>query len=270
MSAPSATSWLVKTTYSLNEVARLLGVEPAVVSELAGLVYAEPREAFEFHDLVLLRAARGLLQQQVPREKLIEALRKLQQRIPEGPAATTVGLSRSGKELVVAIGAQQWNAGDGQGVFAFNRAGMPTSLAPFAAMDAEGLFQQAVSLEEQHPADAVDRYTEALASNPRHADAHLNLGRLLHTRGRLLEAEAHYVAALVIRPECSTATFNLAVVLEDLGRIDEAIGRYAEALRLDPGCVDACFNLSRLYEKKGEKVAALRHLKDYRRLLRSS
>ena len=93
---------------------------------------------------------------------------------------------------------------------------------------------------------------------------------MLHTRGRLREAEAHYVASLVIRPDDCTATFNLAVVLEDLGRVDEAISRYTEALRLDAACVDAYFNLSRLYEMKGEKVAALRHLKDYRRLVRTS
>ena len=94
----------------------------------------------------------------------------------------------------------------------------------------------------------------------------MNLGRLLHQQGRLHEAEAHYVAALVSRPTDATACFNLAVVLEDLGRIDDAIARYRETLELDPNGVDAYFNLSRLYEKKGEKVAALRNLKDYRRL----
>jgi tetratricopeptide (TPR) repeat protein len=260
----------VKTTYSLGEVAKLLGVEPAHAVELSALVYPQPRDAFGFADLVLLRAAKGLSSQQLSKEKLIDALKKLQARLPEGAGATAVALTRQGEQLVVAVAGQQWNASDGQGVFGFGRAAAPTWIQPNALMDAEGLFQQAIALEEQSPADAVDRYTEALAQNPRHADAHVNLGRLLHTRGRLLEAEAHYVASLVVRPNDCTATFNLAVVLEDLGRFDEAIERYTEALRLDAGCVDAYFNLSRLYEKKGEKVAALRHLKDYRRLLRSS
>jgi tetratricopeptide (TPR) repeat protein len=94
----------------------------------------------------------------------------------------------------------------------------------------------------------------------------VNLGRLLHQRGKFKEAEAHYVAALVARPADVTATFNLAVVLDDQGRLDDAILRYQEALALDPTCVDAYFNLARVYEKKGERMAALRHLKDYRRL----
>ena len=98
----------------------------------------------------------------------------------------------------------------------------------------------------------------------------MNLGRLLHSRGRLREAEAHYVASLVVRPNDCTGPSTSRSSSKIFGRIDEAIERYTEALRLDAGCVDAYFNLSRLYEKKGEKVAALRHLKDYRRLLRSS
>lgn len=267
MSDPSDTCGGVKTTYTLIEVARLLGVEPAQAADLAALVHGQPRDLFGFSDLVLLRAAKGLSAQQLPKPKIVEALKKLQGRLPSGVGATAVGLSRQGEELVVAVGGQQWNARDGQGVFGFGRPPAPSWIQPSANLDAEGLFQQAVALEEQSPAEAVDRYTEALAHNPRHADAHVNLGRLLHTRGRLREAEAHYVASLVVRPDDATATFNLAVVLEDLGRVDEAIARYTEALRLDPGCVDAYFNLSRLYEKKGEKVAALRHLKDYRRLV---
>ena len=131
---------------------------------------------------------------------------------------------------------------------------------------AEQLFARAVELEKDDPTQAIDAYGDAVAANPHHADAHVNLGRLLHAQGRLREAEAHYVAALVSCPTNSTATFNLAVVLEDLGRLDDAIERYREAIELDPGCVDAYFNLSRLYEKKGEKISALRHLKDYRRL----
>jgi tetratricopeptide (TPR) repeat protein len=131
---------------------------------------------------------------------------------------------------------------------------------------ADEVFERACRQEEASPSDAFDSYLLAVALNPMHADAHVNVGRMFHTRGRLREAEAHYVAALVARPDDVTATFNLAVVLDDLGRQDDAIARYLDALRLDPTCVDAYFNLSRLYEKKGEKLAAIRHLKDYRRL----
>ncbi len=154
-----------------------------------------------------------------------------------------------------------------QGQLDFDQPMRPTTwLPPPVSRDAETLFARGVALEADNSPEAVESYTEALAVNPGHADAHVNLGRLLHQRGRFQEAEAHYQAALVTRPDDSTALFNLAVALEDQGRLDEAIATYQQTLEADPACVDAYFNVARLYEKKGEKVAALRHLKDYRRL----
>ena len=51
-----------------------------------------------------------------------------------------------------------------------------------------------------------------------------------------------------------------------LGRIDDAIRAYQSALALDPDNADAHFNLAGIYERRGEKQAALRHLKMYRAL----
>jgi len=132
--------------------------------------------------------------------------------------------------------------------------------------EADEYFAAAVQAESVDVNRAIDLYRQAVASNPLHADAHVNVGRLLHQQARWREAEAHYVAALVARPDDVIATFNLAVVLEDMQRFDEAIACYQQALSLDPQLVDAYFNLARLYERKGEKVAAIRHLKDYQRL----
>ena len=53
----------------------------------------------------------------------------------------------------------------------------------------------------------------------------------------------------------------------DLGRIDEAIKAYKRALVLDPDNADAHYNLAGIYERRGEKQAALRHLKAYRALI---
>jgi tetratricopeptide (TPR) repeat protein len=192
----------MRSSYSLNEVATLLGMTARGTRVLAG-----PRDLFTFADLARMRGATR-------------------------------------------------RSDPSQGVLDFHR----------SSPCADEAFERACLQEDATPGDAMDSYLQAVALNPMHADAHVNVGRMLHTRGRLREAEAHYVAALVARPEDATATFNLAVVLDDLGRHDDAIGRYQDALKLDPACVDAYFNLSRLYEKKGEKLAAIRHLKDYARL----
>jgi tetratricopeptide (TPR) repeat protein len=100
-----------------------------------------------------------------------------------------------------------------------------------------------------------------LAADPSHAEARINLGRLLHLRGGHLDAEAVYRGG----GSHPLLLFNLAVLLEDLNRNAEAIAAYREALAIDPELTDAHFNLARLYELSGDPRAALRHLLAYRR-----
>lgn len=259
----------MKQAYTRTELSALLGATPEATRALVELVWGGPRDLFTFQELVLLRTAQGLLQRKLPRRRLAKALAALRQRAEAGQPLSAVALRQEGGELVAGVGQRRWNAETGQALLDFQQ---PTRAASWleapAQRDAEALFAQAVALEGDDVPRALGCYTDALAADPLHADAHVNLGRLLHQRGKLREAEAHYVAALVARPSDATATFNLAVVLDDQGRADDAIARYRDALELDPTCVDAYFNLARLYEKKGEKLAALRHLKDYRRLSR--
>lgn len=229
MSDPLARTLGMTQTYSIHEAAAHLAVTFERATELAALVWPQPPERYSFQDLDLLRTAKRL------RDRKISA------------STVTHAVGRTRRPLLSLVAPPTWPR-------------------PLPDRDAELFFERAVQLEQEKPAQAIDAYEEAVAADPCHADAHVNLGRLLHAHGRLREAEAHYVAALVCRPTDATATFNLAVVLEDLGRIDDALKRYRDAIELDPDCVDAYFNLSRLYEKKGEKMAALRHLKDYRRL----
>jgi tetratricopeptide (TPR) repeat protein len=66
-----------------------------------------------------------------------------------------------------------------------------------------------------------------------------------------------------------TLYFNLGVLLEDSARNDEAIEAYLQALTEDPDFADAHYNLARLYETLGKPQHAIRHLGEYRRLLKS-
>jgi tetratricopeptide (TPR) repeat protein len=229
----------MKRAWSIHDAAAQLGLDPQVARALSVLVFGASRDVVTDAELARLAEAKARV---------------------SGPALPPAPRQPHFDER-----------GQGLTEFASRPQRGASWLRPVAPIscrrDAEPLFARAVELEEDDPAQALTLYAEALAANPHHADAHVNRGRLLHQAARLAEAEAHYTAALVCRPADPTATFNLAVVLEDLGRADEAIVRYHEAIELDPSCVDAYFNLSRLYEKKGEKLAAIRHLKDYRRLV---
>ena len=87
-------------------------------------------------------------------------------------------------------------------------------------------------------------YRRALEIDPGLADAHVNLGRLLHEQGETAEAERHYRQALAARPDDATAAFNLGVALQDLGRLREAADAYEAALAVDRTLADAHYNLA--------------------------
>ncbi|HLX06747.1 MAG TPA: tetratricopeptide repeat protein [Thermoanaerobaculia bacterium] len=131
-------------------------------------------------------------------------------------------------------------------------------------------YEHAVELEAGDPAAAVKAYRRALALDPDLADAHLNLGRLLHEAGDLEGAEMHYRQALALDPDDPLATYNLGVALQDQQRPRQAATAYEQALALDPSLADAHFNLSGVYEQLGDKAAAFRHLRTYGMLTGSS
>lgn len=252
----------MKHAWTVTEVASMLGLEPHQTRALIARVFDRPRDLLSFQDLTTIRVAAQLGRDaDVP-----AAVARVLKEQPTDAPLSTVSVEKVGRELVARSSSTQWNAKTGQQLFDLGPSRSPWLKAAAPVRDAHQLFASAVRLEESEPLRAIELYVEAVAADPKHADAHINLGRLLHQTGRLREAEAHYVAALVSRPTDTTACFNLGVVLEDLGKLDEAIVRYRETIELDPTLVDAYFNLSRLYEKKGEKVSAIRHLKDYRRL----
>jgi tetratricopeptide (TPR) repeat protein len=144
--------------------------------------------------------------------------------------------------------------------------GSASSGSPGSGASAADCYELAVALEADDPAAAEAAYRQALAIDPDLADAHLNLGRLLHESGNPAAAETHYREALAIDPDDALAAYNLGVALQDQQRPRDAADAYEQALGLDPTLADAHFNLSGVYEQLGEKAAAFRHLRTYRSL----
>jgi tetratricopeptide (TPR) repeat protein len=128
-------------------------------------------------------------------------------------------------------------------------------------------------LEASDPERAIAAYERALAGCPGLADAHNNLGRLLHDAGSLAAAESSYRLAICADAGIALYWFNLGVVVEDQGRRAEAVAAYERALALDPAAADAHYNLARLLELAGRRLGdevmlrrAVRHLLQYRAL----
>ncbi len=233
---------------------------------------------FSFQDLVLLRTAKGLAAAKIPARRIQRALKRLRDELPQGRPLSALRIAAEGDRIVVTDGDTAWYPESGQVVLDFTVSEIATKAGPIARkrseaarveerLSAEEWYALGCDLEVTSPEEARDAYRRALELDPHHAEAHINLGRLLHEAGRLEDALGHYRLALQANPDDSTAAFDLAIALEDVGRINDAIDAYQQAIHSDPKLADAYFNLARLYQLSGKRAAALRYLSKYKRLV---
>lgn len=275
-------------TYTSRDVADILGMTVREVQAHGRAGYLTPdrgpgnRYRFSFQDLILLRTARGLTAAEVPPGRIRKVLSRLRRELPRGRPLSEVRVGVSGDDIVVKDNGSAWNPESGQIVFGFAVADLAKSAAPFAKRGVESArkldhtrsadewFELGAELESTAPNEARDAYRRALELNPAHADAHVNLGRLLQEAGAHQAAIEQYRAALEADSRHATAAFNLGAALEELGRRPEAIAAYLQAVKIDDAFADAHYNLSRLYEQSGKKQAAIRHLARYKALTRNA
>ena len=266
--------------FTTQEVADASGIPTSKILSWtrAGLLSPERAEGgtyvFSFQDVVLLRSARDLLVSDVPARKVRTALEALRQQLPSGRPLSAVHISALGDRVLVRDDQRVWEPDSGQMLLDLTAAPPSTverALEPGddAIGSADEWYNTALDLEGSDPERAMAAYRSALVLDPEHADAHLNLGRLLHADGDLDAAEGHYRSAVAADPESGRARFNLGVLAEDQGRPEDAIAAYRDALRLDDGLAPAHFNLSRLHEARGAEGEALAHLLAYKRLISS-
>ena len=268
--------------YTTREVADVLGLPTSTILSWtrSGLLTpargARGAYVFSFQDIVLLRAARELLDGDVPARRVRSALESLRAQLPVGRPLSAVHISAVGDRVLVRDRDTLWDPDSGQIQMDFAVAEVAELAAPVARraleragddLGADDWYNTALDMEAVDPEQAIDAYGRALALDPEHADALLNVGRLLHEAGELDAAEARYRAAAAADPSSARARYNLGVVLEDRGQTAAAMAAYREAIGADRFFAAAHFNLSRLLQAAGRKPDAIRHLNEYRRLI---
>jgi tetratricopeptide (TPR) repeat protein len=276
------------TGYGTREVASMLGLSAGQVRSWVRSGFLNPdrdmrgRLRFSFEDLVLLRAAQGLLAARIGPRQVRRALRRIREQLPQGRPLAGLRIAAEGGHVVVGDGVAKWQPESGQELLDFGVAELARKVAPMAKrafreakrdaerLTAEDWYEWGCELESAAPAEAQEAYLRALQLDSLHADAHVNLGRLLHDAGDPEAARDHYLRALETRPEDSTAAFNLGVALEDLGRLAPALAAYERAVSADPANTDAHFNAANLADRMGQPADALRHWSAYRKLSRET
>jgi tetratricopeptide (TPR) repeat protein len=272
--------------YSTREAAQLVGLSHGRVRAFAraGLLSPARDERrhyhFSFRDIILLRAARDLEAAQLHPRRVHRALRSLQQRLTPRQPLSGVRITCVGNHVVVREAGRTWQPENGQNTFDFS---LPTVTPPASvlvaapepagdedtATTAEEWFLLGLDLEAIGEEDrAMVAYAQAVSLDAGHAEAQINLGRLLHEAGGVEDAERCYREALRSVPQHPTALFNLGVALEDGSRITDAMRCYRQAIAADPDHADAHFNLARLCEQMRDTAGAFRHRRRYHDLTR--
>ena len=287
--------------FSTRDAARILQTTEARVRAWAraGGVVPTPGPSgtpeFSFQQLLLLRTTRGLYEAGIPPRRVRRVWASLRRQLTDDLPLTSIRILADGRRAVAWDGSAPWQPDSGQFVLDFNAgevaelAGVKeeakvTTLAMVAVAEgetggaaveagpepatltAEQWFHIACELDSVSPLEAQHAYLQALRADPEYADAHVNLGRLLHETGELGRAEAYYRKAAEHAPDDPTIYYNLAVLLEDRTRPEEAILAYRRAIDLDPEGADAHYNLGLLLDSLGRRSDAMRHLMTARRL----
>ena len=266
---------------STNEVARVLGLPASRVRGWVRKGFCAPdrvgrRLWFSFQDLVVLRAARDLVEQDVPTARVREALGSLAATLPDDGHLAEVRVFADGRRVGVRDEAGSFDAATGQGLLDFAVAPLADALEelrrdePEATVDgdARAAFEEGLAQEESDLIGACHAYGRALEIDPDHVDAYVNLGRIALEAGDVRDAARLFHEAVERSPSDPEIHFNLALALEDTVGAEPATAHYERALELDPEFADAHFNLAGLYEELGRGPDALRHYREYRNLTR--
>lgn len=281
------TSEPADTPYTIRHVQEMLGLGRSAVTGLIEAGVVTPARGrrnefrFSFQDVVLLRTAAHLRAAQIPPRRLHRSLKLLKARLPAQMPLSGLRIRAVGNDVAVRAADARWEADGGQLLLDWELSAEPQGTVRFldrspapaqttapvtSTDDAAGWFRRGEGLEAHDRSAAEQAYAQALALDPHHADACLNLGALWCEAGRCAEAVALYTEAITRLPGEPLLHFNLAIALEDLQREPEALAAYERCLVLAPDLADAHYNAARLHEKLGHAQAALRHYSSYRRL----
>jgi excisionase family DNA binding protein len=266
---------------STADAARILGLSESKVRELVRSGLCRParvgrRYAFSFQELVVLRAAAGLLASNVPLSRVRRALEALVGELPPERPLSGLRIFADGRRVAVRDGGTTWHPETGQTLLDFEVDELAERVAKLEASHvpaaddpkarAQEEFERGLNLEDDDPAGACSAYGKALELDPDLVDAWVNLGRIAHQASNAAEAVRLYHHALERSPDDPVIHFNLALALEDARGPAPAVSHYERALALDPSFADAHYNLAALCEKLGRKTDALRHYHAYKKL----
>lgn len=291
-----------ETLFSARDVARIFGLTESRVRYWAQTGFINPssrkagRRRYTFQDLVAIRAARELLDQGIPLQRVRKNLSALRSALPQLDLPLShLRVQSDGEDLVVACEDGSFEPVSGQLLLDFDVQAVQRDASQILDLDqrrqpnpapssageiithesgetdstspdtAQGWFLRGCALDslDGHEDEALAAYEEALSLDPSLAAGLTNLGNLHYRQDRHEEALVCYERACALDPDQPEAHYNLANLLEEAGQLDLAIDEYRKVLQLNEDFRDAHFNLALTLEQVGGLNQAILHWERY-------
>ncbi len=194
-------------TYSVRDVERVLRLSRSTIRGLIDVGFVKPTRGprreyrFSFQDLIVLRAARALIEAKVSRRRIRRSLEDLRRHLPETVPLSGLSICAVGDRVVVRDGKSHFQVDDGQYVLGLDvsvengvlrvvehrkRAEAPIGRRSAAEATRRTGSTTALELERTAIRDAAHRRVRARrrASIRENVAAWINWGRLLHEQRR--------------------------------------------------------------------------------------
>lgn len=266
--------------FSLREAARILEVPEARLRALARAGFLAPQRgpvgplSFGFHDLLLLRTTKGLLESGVPMRRIRRIWASLRERLAADLPLTSISIRTDGEEVVASDGDSRWRPDSGQLLLNFEaseiaeRAADTVRVARPRIVAGPGVARSSNQAPWRQATDAADAgraggadledgpLLEAGEDPARAAEEWYEAGCELEATSPERAREA-YERALDLDPGLAGAHVNLGRQLHMAGERGRAEPHYREAAKLDPDDPTPHFNLGVLLEEVGRRDEAV-------------
>ncbi|HEY7301039.1 MAG TPA: tetratricopeptide repeat protein [Xanthobacteraceae bacterium] len=234
-------------TYSAGQLASLSALPLEVIDRLTAFGLLDCREGrYGFRDVAAARQLAALLECGVGLSTITKSLHEIRKWLPEAAPGNLRLYPAAGDAILVE---HVQGRIDKSGQFMLPVDG--------SREDADDLFEAAQAAEQAKDLETAERlYRKVMRLDAADPAAAFNLGNLLRSLGRSIEAEAAYRAAIKADPDFAEAWYNLADILDDRGRSDEARRCLERALDADPDYADALFNLGLVHQRQERHAEA--------------
>ncbi len=99
--------------------------------------------------------------------------------------------------------------------------------------------------------EAITAHTHALRLNPRSAEAHLNRGAVYQGLGNREAAAADYLQAIQLKPDDPQPLNSLGMVRREQGRVRDSVAAHSRAIALNPALPEAYRDMGHILREAG-------------------